>query len=115
MTKQNIIENNKLIAEFMGLEENAAGVSKGYFIGLGYHSSWDKLIPVLEKIKDIFKDNVRIIISFKGCSIAIDLKTPNEQRTFTKIGISLTSNLLKDTYKIIVEFIKWYNKKNKES
>ena len=56
-----ILENNKKIAEFLGLTETDGFYTNSYdsppFLGysrtleeLGFHSSWDWLIPVINKI-----------------------------------------------------------------
>ena len=72
MTQEEILEGNKLIAEFMGGKEvdwfservimipysdeltihNYFGKAKGYMLDreIKYHSSWDWLMPVLDKI-----------------------------------------------------------------
>ena len=53
MTQDEIIEGNKLIAEFMGAIVNKDGTVKGYsqiqIPGYGYHTSWDWLMPVANK------------------------------------------------------------------
>jgi len=56
MTEQEIIEGNKLIAEFMGDYRAKYKVSNDYTLAnamlktLKYHSSWDWLMPVFKKI-----------------------------------------------------------------
>ena len=60
-------QNNKLIAEFMGCtnpfnevtDATLYHVSHGIFelSDLRYDVSWDWLMPVIEKIQDIFVDN----------------------------------------------------------
>jgi hypothetical protein len=81
----NTTENNKLIAEFMGYDRGVSDL-------MGYDTSWDWLIPVVEKIK-----RAKFILEF-GCRILPD----NEGRS-----------KIEATYKAVVEFIKWYNE-NKE-
>lgn len=92
----NTQENNKLIAEFMGIIPNEAGVyyvseHKGYSLeNLLYHTSWDWLMPVVEKILDIsFQDegDAEDFYSIRDCMPDIN-----------------------HTYKAIVEFINQYNK-----
>jgi len=103
-----ILENNKLIAEFMGqlfvkkvkdtarekryksnydspqelLESSAYNVC--------YHNSWDWLMPVIKKIRKIGdikkKYSLELIISFENDTEIMNL------------------------YEKVVEFIKWYNK-----
>ena len=53
----NTQENNKLIADFMGLELTTDGISDLYYTKdkrlkqiEKYHTSWDWLMPVLKKI-----------------------------------------------------------------
>ena len=65
MTQEEIIKNNKLIAEYMGLEKGVAYYIPNYekhckfsydttnlFFPeeLKYHESWDWLMPVIEKL-----------------------------------------------------------------
>ena len=87
----NTTENNKIIAEFMGIIPNEAGVyhvskHKGYSLeNLLYHTSWDWLMPVVEKIEQVHED------------------VPQEL-----INLSLFSTI-DEVYKAVVEFIKQYN------
>ena len=80
MGKQ-IIEGNKLIAEFMGWTQTNDGQDEFYFNGVDkyclpenfkYHSSIELLMPVVEKIESI-KDKQgyrwRVDIYLESCSI----------------------------------------------
>ncbi len=101
------MKDNKLIAEFMGLShceegwitipnENRNGVSENEISNdLQYHTSWDWLMPVVEKIRvpynntEITGEKYEDIISVlaEGCVEANQLQV----------------------YEAVVEFIKTYN------
>lgn len=68
MNDQEIIEGNKLIAEFMGMGEKFLPMDYEHENGVRYHSSWDWLMPVVEKIE---KENPKagIQIDGKKCSV----------------------------------------------
>lgn len=120
----NTTENNKLIAEFMGLQKSLMttrnpheglvsdgtawvlyGVDKYKHLfrdeELEYHTSWDWLMPVVEKIED---EGVEIVTTNGECVIS-----HNDYYKLTtgksRFGV---------TYEAVVEFIKWYNKNKKE-
>lgn len=89
MTEQEIIEGNKLIAEFMGwkfnphdekgdwmLNENGATFP---FSAMKWHSSWDSLMPVVAKI-----------------------------HTLNSTGIAMHYEIEKQ-YSVVVSWIKHYN------
>lgn len=63
-----------------------------------YHTSWDWLMPVVEKIEK--KKGVHFVISELGCDIYSFGKHISNCREETKI---LT------VWQAVVEFIKWYN------
>lgn len=129
-------EGNKLIAEFMGAkcEKELAGVY--YFEGkamdmyrfkelptthgnkildpqliigvlqMKYHSSWDWLMPVVEKIENLGFD-VRIIRSgseteYTMCDIT---DAANNEISCISHPVKIDS-----VYSAVVEFIEWYNK-----
>jgi len=91
------LENNKLIAEFMGYEAyEYRGHTMFIFdednhrteLDLHYHTSWDWLMPVVEEIDHLQFEEV------------------------VEIEEGLKTRSLSDTYKSVVEFIKQQNKNN---
>lgn len=112
----NITENNKLIAEFMDLElplkisEYSTMISK---TNGNYHKDWNWLMNVVEKIESLdcvidFKITIEYVeiiarmgkgIVFKNCIFDIDYCTTKREAI----------------YNACVEFIKWYNKQNKNN
>ena len=125
MTKDEIQSGNELIAKFMGYKSCFSHITDKYdytqtvdgFLITGkcnagnhqedeyenfaiehliFHSSWDWLIPVIDKIYSMneyieYKDYMNNII----CDGGIDINTKFIQITFSDV----------------VEFIKWYNNK----
>lgn len=83
-------ENNKLIADFMGW--------KPTFKMLDVEPGWDIIMPVVEKIEGLGHG---VTIYKKGCHI-------NNEAAFTTNGFNHSSKI-EQTYKAVVEFIKWYN------
>ena len=96
------MEDNKLIAEFDGWKLSSDGITymnpqdkDDCWITeeMKYHTSWDWLMPVVERIKDI--EYTR-----RGYDDEMD-----------KIDNVLTCDLrIENLYKAVVEFIKEYNK-----
>lgn len=121
-----ILEGNKLIANFMGLETKVN--SRGslctvpdedlQFDYIAYHSSWDWLMPVVEKISKIPIPDRPVI--FNGEDTFYDTYFP---RTFgmmnsetneylvriNTFALHYSKSLITATYEAVVEFIKWYN------
>lgn len=99
------MKDNKLIAEFMGLPLVPCSIGTEHGIvtegykhpkvdvpvipsGMQYHTSWDWLMPVVQKIEDYLSDNVGEVGYFDD---------------------GLTSNDIEVRYQAVVEFIKEYN------
>jgi len=136
MTKKEILEGNKLIAEFMGYkfmdyrnciyfgpeyvvdeikcnsptnDDNYAHICSGNrcknYRNLLYNSSWDKLMPVVEKIEST---NRKVEISECTCFIY-----PNETlENYDEYNYEITTiypTKIKAVYNAVVKFIKWYN------
>ena len=84
------MNDNKLIAEFMGYEVNhnkcySPKYNDGTIAPMQFHKSWDWLMPVVKKIEDYLSDNVGKVGYFDEC---------------------LSSNDLNTRYQAVVEFIK---------
>ena len=93
------IEDLKLIAKFMNVPKN----------GVNYHCSWDWLMPVVEKINTI--DNFKYCFEIKHCFCRV-----TQARCIAKdyqILSTQGNGNFQATYKAVVKFIKWHNKKDK--
>jgi|SRR6478609_6864985 len=88
-----IIEGNKLIAEFEGYYttdgKEWARSNKRLVDEYKYHSSWDWLMPVVEKIWQLQNSEYS-----------------KEWEDFCRLKIHET---IQKVYQAVVEFIKWYN------
>jgi len=115
--------DNELIAEFMGLVPEYWRltplhkrrlywcIGKGGFgmtaSELKYNTSWDWLMPVVEKINNTkhptLNERIDVIIYRRTCHI----------NDIQQIIIETTGkDMLECTYKAVVSFIKWYNQQN---
>jgi hypothetical protein len=101
-----IEENNRLIADFMGMEnerhedgryfytndyEEEKDTGTRFIDGLYFHLSWDWLMPVVEKC----------------------LKTEGSMGLHDDILHVLPIGGIEKTFNAVVEFIKWYNSQGK--
>lgn len=139
MKEQEIIEGNKLIAEFMEYKHSDIlydEENEEYFFDTDhlvcvedievwessvddwtstlspeqmlFHSSWDWLMPVVEKIEK----NFWVTTTTRRGYSAVSIHQP--QRAYEKIARVDSENKLEATWTAIVEFIKWYNSCQKE-
>jgi len=121
MNRKEIIENNKLIAEFMGVadepycyipehkirisDENgeyAETSSHFQYDELQYHSSWNWLMPVIKKYTDKMNDlqyDDELYICWE-----------NEILHSNYILSDILNNNIESIYNRVVRFIKRYNK-----
>jgi hypothetical protein len=101
MEKSEIIKGNKLIAEFMGevCGEMTIQNKKGSWDFTEYHSSWDWLMPVVEKIDE-------------KCPQHPDFEDADTGRPCTIFDATSSPWKIENTYKTIIEYIEWYNIQN---
>lgn len=116
MYEQDILEGNKLIAEFMGLKLPLNVIDYSVLICQNngkYHSSWDWLMPVFERIqeiednqddylKDYFDMHFEINLT-SGVDFKIDRKRIFMQTAYGK------GQLIEAVWAGVIYFIKWYN------
>jgi len=111
------MENNKLIAEFMGMEDYQ---EMGEYVTPNYHSSWDWLMSVVEKIRKVpswDRDKFSTEVVIYGDKTSIKSKGYGEKehsKSFFNKSVRGKYNSIEPTHKAVIEFIKWYNlnKKN---
>ena len=120
---KNIVENNKLIAEFMGLSYCKKHLYEGWyknhehnhrlcdFNGLKYHSDWNWLMGVIEKIESLpaMKDNGNFFFEIHQDSVTVF----NSTRMDIVIEVIGQGSRINNTYQAVIEFIQWYNQQNK--
>ena len=117
----NTQENNRLIAKFMGmtygdLNDDSVMIQmtpKGNEVVpielMEYHTSWDWLMPVVEKIEREYMYAVQPC--WEHCIID---KAGENTEDFERIEVD-SCDKLSATYGAVVEFIKWYNMKTQPS
>ena len=116
-------ENNKLIAEFMGMtyyipnddslmvEKAPIGVLVTPTKSLEYHTSWDWLMPVVEKINNT--ERYEVCIGNCHCHIT-DIE--NDNHKVRALTLSLQGKTtMRAVYLAIVEFINWHNEYNQNN
>lgn len=125
-----MLEGNKLIAEFMGYHfkkniERYAGTfyykGKKRFVqpeSLQYHSSWDWLMPVVEKIESIvdsYHGHFGVHISSNNCTIqATNFRSDKIKEPPMFFADHYGATKIEATWLAVVFFIKWYNTHNEK-
>lgn len=129
INKEDILEGNKLFAEYLGLKiiesTNLLGHKNLFYAALPnplivvavgsedrllYHESWDWSMPVVDKINGlgkefslaIFKNYVSLTVE-KGGKVYKDFSFAHAEY------ITAEQTGKEATFKLIVKFIKWYN------
>ena len=121
MSQEEILEGNKLIAEFMGLHYRSLKYYTGWYKdpefqnricdydGLQYHSSWNWLMPVCYKISEIIKDKYNIE-NLTPLDELFDILSGGLY--YTNDDLKVSTNIM-EVYSDVITFIKWYNSQQK--
>ena len=126
ITKDETIENNKLIAEFMGAKPNKGGEYEMYGIiqniedgeneqhfffssEMKFHTDWNWLMEVVEKIENFrmkqFENSMEYSVMIEQQRCIITSETKGEIYYFAgNIGGKIAV-----VYDATISFIKWYN------
>jgi hypothetical protein len=114
-------EQNKLIAEFMGIEKISYsdtptverfryGNSMLFETDLKYHTSWDWLMPVVEKIQSI---DITPAPNYRGYRIEIVPSGYVSIKGFPMppilANVSIEGSLINAVYQAVIQFVEWYN------
>lgn len=121
--KEDIQAWNKLIAEFMGFtykdnrfineyrykDDNGDIHEAGFsFKDPKYHTSWDWLMPVVEKIESL-KLKYKMTVSIVGNSCQIISDNHNLMAAEVTLYSDNRYNKIERTRQAIIQFIQWYN------
>ena len=116
---ENIIENNKLIAEFLGFELTTDSISILYYTedrGLKqlpkFHSNWNWLMSVVEKIENLQDENNCAIYNVQIEQSFTEIIDNHTSETIVEVD---SNSKIEAVYQSCVEFIKWYNEQNKNN
>lgn len=121
MEENEILEGNKLIAEFMGFKQKSytpeseklwCDNKHGLPVGeLKFHTSWDWLMPVVEKISKLkIGDGIETVEYAHPRTFGmVKQETGNFMVRLNGFTVHESETLLESTYKAVIEFIKYYN------
>jgi len=128
MTQNEILEGNKLITVFMGAEiiepignsmRNIKFQTVTHFLHvhnenkLQYHSSWDWLMPVIEKIEQFDNGVCSVLITGNACDIAFSTKYNMKGEDYDAPNfIKIKGSKIGSAWSTVVDFIKWHNSLN---
>ena len=117
MSDSEVCDGNILIAEFMGgkewlLKTHWKGIysieyHQWFPSELNFHSSWDWLMPVIQKIEATKNYGVRVQITTDGTSIILYLKEGTKSFDY-----SAKNSKIESVWLSVTTFIKWHNSQN---
>lgn len=106
MTEIQILEGNKLIAQFMGKDDEHRFLFDHLNTKALYHISWDWIMPVIEKIKEL-KHPVYIYESH--IQNTVEIFRLNDSSSYIIRKSSTKEKPIDLVWSAVVEFIEWYN------
>lgn len=127
---KNIVENNKMIAEFMGFVADKSfevrlvdGINTSYYYYkddvmylpevMEYNCSWDWLMEVVDKIESLPDEENNGAFFFKIYQDSVSIIFSNDNYIIDLINVMGQGSRINNVYQAVVEFIQLYNKANK--
>jgi hypothetical protein len=125
MTDAEILESNKLIADFMGMKigvdlyswrpGSTCPLAEGH---LNFHASWGWLMPVVEKISRIeferrYDEDIEkwVIWTHHPVTFGMLDETGRPMVRFYCSTLHFGDTLIEAAYEAVVDFVKWQNEK----
>jgi len=108
-----IIENNKIISKFMGIDFTTVESAYKYSVYIRnnhgrYHNSWDWLMPVVRKINQIDKaTQISIFKTYASCSVEVSEKFRKEFSFAHAEYITNEQTDIEAVWKLVSKFIHW--------
>jgi len=97
-------QNNKLLAEFLGLETFSRGSEGFQPNSFSFHFSWDSLMKIVDKIESL---GFEFQITSKHVTVLTNHSAIYQTFVYSVDG----TDKITATYQTAVEFVKWYNNK----
>lgn len=102
LTQEEIIIGTEVIGEFMdSLTVDMHGNIKEDLTSFKYHSSWNDLMPVVEKI-----ESLGYVVNIKQNTVFMQNNNKVENCMH---GYTVEKSKKVAIYKAVIQFIKWYN------
>lgn len=119
----NTTENNKLIAEFMGLRPVLVKPDVYAYSDLPFFSTTaDSPEKIMDTVANYAKYNVSwdwlmpvVIKCFEKYDEVYSTNVFNSENHQFKLNDALLETNINSLYKVVVDFIKWYNEQQKQS
>lgn len=138
MTPQEINNGNELIAKFMGAKwddqeqvykfdiDNTPtefSSTKWDVIAMEYHSDWNWLMKVVEKIEKIYDEHDGFYgvhlrsnaCDIQGTKLHLSLRDSKYGYVYMSDPNAIFPTKIESTWYAVVQFVKWYNQQNKNS
>jgi hypothetical protein len=112
--EKEILEGNKLIAEFMGLKdkiENAQARGGEGYAACRYHESWDWLFGAIDKINAMGKEySFATFKNYVSLTVEKTVKKMYKDFSFAHAEYITANQTSKQAaFLLLVKFVKWHN------
>ncbi len=113
-------EGNELIAKYMDVVWYSNDRNGSYYIGknvpypfvtsLGYHASWEWIMPVIDKINGLGKEySIAIFKTYISCTVEKGGKVYKDFSFAHSEYITATQTGKQAAFKLLIKFIIWHN------